>query len=471
MESSKEKHSAGIQQSDFIHQKTTKLSSDYKIIKKLGSGAFSEVFLIQNRVTGVLDCSKIIQLSSLNDFEGEDIMNEIKTLADMDHPNIMKIKGFYKTNNHLYIISEYLCGGELFDRIIEAHNFNEVQAANLIQQILSAVSYLHKRGIIHRDLKPENIVFETASKDSLIKIIDFGTSRQLKKGEKLKSRLGTAYYIAPEVLNLNYDSKCDIWSCGVILFIFIFGYPPFNGKTDDEIFEKVKKGSVKFPDSPKVSAEVKSLITKMLTLSPDQRPTADELLKEPWFQKMKSGNINLEAQTLPIQNLKDFKCKSDFQKGILLYFVSFFDLKDEKTKLYNVFKSLDKDGDGQLDRKELKEAYSKSESIFGSEEEIEEIFKKIDVNNTGHIDFSEFLLATLDYKKGIREKELRQIFSLIDKDKSGNLEREEIAEFFNLGAPEKASELNKMMNEADANKDGKISLEEFFSIMNAFLKA
>ena len=470
MDSTKQKPTGGIQQSDFIHQKTTKLSSDYKIIKKLGSGAFSEVFLIQNRVTGVLDCSKIIQLSSLNDFEGEDIMNEIKTLSDMDHPNIMKIKGFYKTNNHLYIISEYLSGGELFDRIIEAHNFNEVQAANLIQQILSAVSYLHKRGIIHRDLKPENIVFESDAKDSLIKIIDFGTSRQLKKGEKLKSRLGTAYYIAPEVLQLNYDSKCDVWSCGVILFIFIFGFPPFNGKNDDEIFEKIKKGTFKFPDSPKVSSEVKSLITKMLSVNPEHRPTADDLLKEPWFQKMKQTNLTLEQQTLPIQNLKQFKCKYDFQKAILLYFVSFFDLKEEKTRLYNVFKSIDKDGDGQLDRKEVKEAYSKNESIFSSEEEIDEIFNKIDVNNTGHIDFSEFLLATLDYKKGIREKELRQIFNLIDKDKSGNLEKEEIAEFFNLGSPEKAAALNKMMEEADANKDGKISLDEFFGIMNGFLK-
>ena len=287
MTSQPKSSNVNVQQSDFVHQKTSKLSNDYKIIKKLGAGAFSEVFLIQNRVTGVLDCSKIIQLSSLNDFEGEDIMNEIKTLADMDHPNIMKIKGFYKTSNHLYIISEYLSGGELFDRIVEAHNFNEAQAAALIQQILSAVSYLHKRGVIHRDLKPENIVFESTAKESLVKIIDFGTSRKMIKGEKLKSRLGTAYYIAPEVLALNYDSKCDIWSCGVILFIFLYGFPPFNGKTDDEIFDKIKKGSFKFPDSPKVSAEVKALITRMLTKDPEQRPSADELLKDAWFQKLK----------------------------------------------------------------------------------------------------------------------------------------------------------------------------------------
>ena len=178
----------------------------------------------------------------------------------------------------------------------------------------------------------------------------------------------------------------------------------------------------------------------------------------------------MAGQALSIQNLKEFKCKYDFQKAILLYFVTFFDLKEEKTRLYNIFKSLDKDGDGQLDRNELKESYSKNVSLFSSESELEEIFSKIDVNKTGQIDFSEFLLASLDYKKGIKEKELKQIFSLIDKDKSGTLEKSEIAEFFNLTSPEKAGELNKLMDEADANKDGKISMDEFFGIMNSFLK-
>ena len=118
----------------------------------------------------------------------------------------------------------------------------------------------------------------------------------------------------------------------------------------------------------------------------------------------------------------------------------------------------------------MKESYSKNVSLFSSESELEEIFSKIDVNKTGQIDFSEFLLASLDYKKGIKEKELKQIFSLIDKDKSGTLEKSEIAEFFNLTSPEKAGELNKLMDEADANKDGKISMDEFFGIMNSFLK-
>ena len=150
--------------------------------------------------------------------------------------------------------------------------------------------------------------------------------------------------------------------------------------------------------------------------------------------------------------------------------MTFFDLKDEKARLYKVFKSLDKDGDGQLDRSELKEAYGKNQKLFSTEQELDSIFDKIDVNKTGQIDFSEFLMATIDYKKGVREKEMRQIFSMIDKDKSGSLEKEEVAEFFNLTTPDKGQELQSLMDEADLNKDGKISIEEFFLIMNSFLK-
>ncbi len=462
----------GIQQQNFINKKSNKLNIDYKIIKKLGAGAFSEVFLVQNRVTGVFDVAKIIETASLSGFEGEDIMNEIKTLAEMDHPNIMKIKGYYMTANHLYIISEYLSGGELFDRIIEAKNFSEAKAANVIEQVLSAVSYLHKHSIIHRDLKPENIVFESKNEGSLIKIIDFGTSKKIGKDQKLKNRLGTAYYIAPEVLTMLYDSKCDIWSCGVILYVLLFGIPPFNGKTDDEIFDKIKKGVFKFPEGgAKVSEEAKKLIARMLTKNPEQRPTADQCLKDPWFQRMRDKSFSEASDPMTMGNLREFKSKSQFQKAIMLYFVNFFDIKDEKAKLYKVFKSLDKDGDGQLDKEELKAAYIKEGKTFNVDEEVDRIFAQVDVNNTGQIDFSEFLLATVDYKKGIQDAQLKQIFDLIDKDKSKTLEKSEIAEFFGLGDKSQEAQLQELMEEVDANKDGKISFDEFRNLMSSFLSS
>jgi len=132
---------------------------------------------------------------------------------------------------------------------------------------------LHKHGFIHRDLKPENIIFETKDPKSKIKVIDFGTSCSFEKGNKLKKKLGTPYYIAPEVLKRNYDEKCDVWSCGVIMYILLCGYPPFNGPNDKIIFQKVLEGNFSFPeeDWSQISKDAKEMIKKMLTYDPIKR--------------------------------------------------------------------------------------------------------------------------------------------------------------------------------------------------------
>ncbi len=388
----------------------------------------------------------------------------------MDHPNIMKIYEYYMSKHHLFIVSEYLSGGELFDRIIEATTFTEAKAAQYMLQILSAVSYLHKHKVTHRDLKPENIVFENKDGNSLLKIIDFGTCVKFMKSQKLKARMGTAYYIAPEVLNGKYDEKCDIWSCGVIMYIFLFGAPPFNGKTDEQIFSKIQKGLFIFPEkeSLKVSSASKNLITRMLSFQSSKRPTADEILKDPWFNSQQS-NVNNEISIDVINNLKNFKSQYYFQKAILIYFVNFFGLKEERKRLLEAFKSIDTDQDGQLTRSELINAYKKVSKTGNVEADVDELFQKLDFNNTEAIDFSEFLVANLNYQQSINDKQLKQIFQIIDKDKNGFLEIQELKEFFNLGGKESEVILQKLISEVDRNKDGLISFEEFLNIMKDFI--
>lgn len=146
---------------------------------------------------------------------------------------------------------EECLGGELFDRIIDRiqkkNLFTEREAATLFKQIMSAICYCHSQGICHRDLKPENLLFLNNEDNSPLKVIDFGLSKIHNKGDsKMTTKVGTAYYVAPEVLKGDYDEKCDIWSTGVILFIILCGEPPFNGPNDNEIYRKIQKKSFCF---------------------------------------------------------------------------------------------------------------------------------------------------------------------------------------------------------------------------------
>ena len=185
----------------------------------------------------------------------------------------------YEDERYLHLITELCTGGELFDRIIaktqsaEGH-FSEKDAAKLVRDILDAIRYCHSKGIVHRDLKPENFLFLTPDEDSPIKIIDFGLSRHDDSIQGImKTKVGTPYYVAPEVLRREYTNSCDIWSIGVITYILLCGYPPFYGDSDTQIFDAVKVGKFDFP-SPEwddISQLAKNFVTALLKKLPAER--------------------------------------------------------------------------------------------------------------------------------------------------------------------------------------------------------
>lgn len=181
---------------------------------------------------------------------------------------------------------ELCSGGELFDKILNESKFDERKAAKTMEQILSAVNYCHKNKVVHRDLKPENILYDTKKPDAVLKIVDFGTSVVFEAKQRMNQKLGTPYYIAPEVLDKNYDEKCDIWSCGVIMYIILCGYPPFNGQNDQVIMERVKIGKFNFDTQEwkQISQEAKNLISNMLQKDPAKRFSAEQCLQDKWFQ-------------------------------------------------------------------------------------------------------------------------------------------------------------------------------------------
>lgn len=217
---------------NFIRSKETPLDLEYKLVKKIAKAAFGEIFIVEHLETKTQRCLKLYEKSLMentnqNNFEEE--MNIIKTL---DHPNIFKIFEFFQDEEKYYLITEYLQGGELFEFISTQKSMSEKTAYIIMEQLISAVHYLHKHNIVHRDLKPENLLLAKKGDPSVIKLIDFGTSKRFREGDVFKVPLGTCYYVAPEVIKRQYDHKADIWSCGIIMYILLCGYPPFNGNSD-----------------------------------------------------------------------------------------------------------------------------------------------------------------------------------------------------------------------------------------------
>merc|ERR1711935_309144 len=459
-----------IDMADLVGEKKTKITSDYEFIKEIGSGAFSKVYKARHKLSKALRCVKKLSKKDLTEEEKEKLIEEVSILKTLDHPNILKVLEFYQNDKYFFIVAEYLEGGELFDRIMEQQSLSEEMSTVVMEQILSAVLYLHKHGFIHRDLKPENIIFETKDPNSKIKVIDFGTSCAYEKGNKLKKKLGTPYYIAPEVLKRNYDEKCDVWSSGVIMYILLCGYPPFNGPNDKVIFQRVLEGKFAFPEEDwnGISKQAKDLIKRMLCYEPGKRISVAECVQHEWF-KIKMAPLTSVNSGKVLNNLKNFRSDYKFQKAVLLYIISFFDLKEEKDELLKTFKALDLDHDGQLTHDELMIGYSK---LMGEEEakkEVDRIFKTIDVNGTGAIDFTEFLLATVNHKKLLSQERLTQVFKMFDTDGSGTISRDEVKEFFSMSQEGNESFVMELIEEVDKNGDGEISFNEFKDMMHKII--
>jgi len=207
--------------------------------------------------------------------------------------NILTHTQVYEDEKYLHLVTELCTGGELFDRIIaktqsvEGH-YSEHDAAEIVKAIIEAIAYCHDvKHICHRDLKPENFLFETKDEHAKIKIIDFGLSRHDDDGGSggmMKTKVGTPYYVAPEVLKKEYTKSCDMWSIGVISYILLCGYPPFYGDNDQLIFDSVKAAKYDYP-SPEwdnISVKAKGFIDSLLKKDPEQRLTASQCLEHAW---------------------------------------------------------------------------------------------------------------------------------------------------------------------------------------------
>jgi calcium-dependent protein kinase len=459
----KEKKPKGFSKSNFVGIMKGNLLDKYTVEKEIGAGGYARCLLVKNKTTGQLYACKELQKNKLNNVAS--LKSEIQILIKLDHPNIIKLYEIYENDNYIYLVMELCTGGELFDRIIQkteqGKQFTEKEVANIFQQMMSAINYCHSNKIVHRDLKPENLLLASQDENSPIKVIDFGMSRIFNNKQAMFDKVGTAYYISPEVLDGFYDEKCDIWSAGVILYILLCGYPPFNGNDDDEIFESIKKRKFVFPEAEwaNISKEAKDLINKMLS-DPLTRLTAEQVLSHPWLVNQLNKNTKAKEIKLNFNTFKTYSGANKLSRAVLTYIASRL-TDDEVKKLKDAFQKIDVNGDGMLTLDELKNAISQNPEVHVMN--IEQIFKTIDTDNSGVINYTEFLAASIDKRIYLQEDKLRDAFKLFDEDKSGKISKSEISKV--LKFKKSVTEMTKLFEKYDLNGDGEIDFDEFLNMM------
>ncbi|KQJ93073.1 calcium-dependent protein kinase 4 isoform X2 [Brachypodium distachyon] len=442
----------------------------YEVGRLLGHGQFGYTFAATDRGSGDRVAVKRIDKAKMNrPVAVEDVKREVKILKALKgHENIVHFYNAFEDDSYVYIVMELCEGGELLDRILAKKNsrYSEKDAAVVVRQMLKVAAECHLRGLVHRDMKPENFLFKSTKEDSPLKATDFGLSDFINPGKKFRDIVGSAYYVAPEVLKRRSGPESDVWSIGVITYILLCGRRPFWDKTEDGIFKEVLRNKPDFRKRPwpSISTSAKDFVKRLLVKNPRARLTAAQALSHPWVRE--GGDASeIPVDISVLYNMRQFVKYSRFKQFALRALASTVN-EEELADLKDQFDAIDIDKSGSISIEEMRHALAKDLPWRLKGPRVLEIIQAIDSNTDGLVDFKEFVAATLHIHQmaeldserwGLR---CQAAFSKFDLDGDGYITPDELRMHTGL-----KGSIEPLLEEADIDKDGRISLSEFRKLL------
>ncbi|XP_061370384.1 CDPK-related kinase 3-like [Gastrolobium bilobum] len=433
----------------------------YELGKEVGKGHFGHTCYAKGKKGDLKDqpvAVKIISKAKMTTAIAiEDVRREVKILKALSgHEHLIKFHDAFEDSNNVYIVMELCEGGELLDRILSrGGKYTEEDAKVIVLQILSVVAFCHLQGVVHRDLKPENFLFTSKSEDADMKLIDFGLSDFIRPDERLNDIVGSAYYVAPEVLHRSYSMEADIWSIGVITYILLCGSRPFWARTESGIFRAVLRADPNFDDLPWpcASAEAKDFVKRLLNKDYRKRMTAVQALTHPW---LRDDSRAIPLDILVYKLVKAYLHATPFKRAAVKALSKAL-TEDELPYLRAQFRLLEPNREGHISLDNFKMALARHATDAMGESRVLDIIHAMEPLAYRKMDFEEFCAAaisTYQLEALDRWEDIASTaFEHFEREGNRLISVEELARELNLG-PSAFSILRDWIR----NTDGKLSL-------------
>nr|GLL23680.1 CDPK-related kinase 5-like [Ipomoea trifida] len=447
-------------------------TSRYEIGEEVGRGHFGYTCSATGKkgeLKGQRVAVKVIPKSKMTTAIAiEDVRREVKILRALTgHSNLVQFYEAFEDQENVYIVMELCLGGELLDRILaRGGKYSEDDARAVMIQILNVVAFCHLQGVVHRDLKPENFLFSSKDESSQLKAIDFGLSDFVRPDEKLNDIVGSAYYVAPEVLQRSYGTEADVWSVGVIAYILLCGSRPFWARTESGIFRAVLKTDPSFDEGPwpSLSSEAKDFVKRLLNKDPRKRMSAAQALCHPWIRN--HSDVKVPLDILVFKLMKSYMRSSSLRKAAMRALSKTL-TEDELFYLREQFALLEPDKNGSIKLDNVKTALMKIATNAMKESRVPDFLAALNALQYRRMEFEEFCAAALSVHQLEAlerwEQHARCAYEIFEKDGNRAIMIEELASELGLSP---SVPVHAVLQDWIRHTDGKLSFLGFVKLLH-----